>query len=103
DPYLKNDTAALHLFIIMDPGAGKVTVGKDQLFTGKRFNPGSLEAYIFYYPIFIINDHKVPHRERTVKEYDEVIEQVSQDIVRGQRHCDSAYPQTGNYGVDFIA
>src|SRR5690606_12117075 len=79
-PDLKYDTAPLHFFQVMDPGIGEVTVGEDQLLTGKGLDTGSLQADILDHAIFVIDHYKISHFKGLVKKDHKVVEDIAHNI-----------------------
>ena len=86
-PDLKNNPTPFHFLKVMYPGIGKITVGKNQLLTGERFDPCSFQAYVFDHPIFVIDYHKIPYFKGLIKKYHKVIEDIAHDILGSQ--CNS--------------
>ncbi len=52
---------------------------------------------------FIINDNKVAHFKWLIKEDHKIIEQVAEDVLRGQRNSHSADTQTSNNRCNIIS
>src|SRR5690606_40191929 len=102
-PNFKDDPSACHLFVIMDAGAGQVTIGKNQLFPRKRFDPCCFKTNIFNYPTFVINGNKIPNLEWPVKEYDKVVENISNNILCCQCNGNPSYPKTCNNSGHIIS
>src|SRR5690606_42029037 len=87
----------------MEARVGQVRIGEDQLFAGERPDACRFDADRFDGTTFIINHDKVAHFKRTVEKKNEIIEQVGQYGLRGQRNSNTPYTQTGQYCGNVVA
>src|SRR5690606_8944056 len=92
DPKFENYPSTCHLLVIMNAGASQITIGKDQLFPRKRFDPCGFKANIFYYAAFVINGNKITYFKWTVKENDKVVENISNNILGSQCNGNTSDP-----------
>ncbi|MDT4868065.1 hypothetical protein FQZ97_1030080 [compost metagenome] len=93
----------LHLFVVMQPGAGNIRVGKNQLITFEVSYTCGFYPDLFNRSCHTVNHHKISYFKGFIKNDGKITEQVSQDILCRQRNGNTAYPHTCYQGSNIIA
>jgi hypothetical protein len=99
----KNNSPVIHSLEIMNAASREIRVPNDDLFAAQTSNSGRFNSEIFYRAHFVVDHDKIANFERAIEIDDEVVEEITQDILRRERNRDTADTESGNYRCNVFA
>ena len=95
-PQRKDDAPLLHPLVVSYPAGKQIAVGNHDLFPGQTAQARRLQTNFLDGPQRISHDQKIAYLEWLVEHDRERGKQIPEDILHGERHGDTTYPEPGD-------